>query len=158
MNAVRPTFRRLTVFLTAVALMACIVGWIVSPKQFFISYTFAFLFWFGLCLGSLGWTMIHQLTGGRWGYAVRRFFETAISSLPLLALLFIPVVLGMRALYPWMDATVVSTDEILRHKHVYLNAPAFVARAIVLFVAWFVIGRFLTQWSAEQDGTSNPEP
>src|SRR5438270_3448768 len=155
MNTVGFTFKRIAFFLAIPALIACVVGRIVSPKQFFISYTFAFLFWFGLSLGSLGWTMIHHLTGGRWGYSTRRFFETAISSLPLLALLFIPVVLGMRALYPWMDATVVSTDEILRHKHVYLNAPAFVARAIVLFVAWFVIGRFLTQWSAEQDGTSN---
>src|SRR5437868_11116538 len=150
MNAARPTFRRLTVFLTAVALIACVVGWIVSPKQFFISYTFAFLFWFGLYLGSLGWTMIHQLTGGRWGYAVRRFFETAISSLPLLALLFIPVVLGMRALYPWMDSTALAADEILRHKHVYLNGPAFLVRAIMLFAIWMVMGRLLTRWSAEQ--------
>ena len=158
MNAVGPAFKRLAFFVAIVALVACVVGWIVSPKQFFISYTFAFLFWFGLSLGSLGWTMIHHLTGGRWGYSTRRFFEAAISSLPLLALLFIPVILGMRALYPWMDATALSADEILRHKHVYLNAPAFVARAIVLFAIWIVMARLLTKWSAEQDATTNPEP
>ena len=158
MNTVQPTFKRLALFVTIVALVACVVGWITSPRQFFISYAFAFLFWFGLSLGSLGWTMIHHLTGGRWGYTTRRFFEAAISSLPLLALLFIPVILGMRALYPWVDATALSTDEILRHKHVYLNAPAFVARAFVLFAIWIVMARLLTQWSAEQDATTNPEP
>ncbi|PYJ43499.1 MAG: hypothetical protein DME86_02750 [Verrucomicrobia bacterium] len=114
MSAVQPTLKRFAFFIVIVALIACAVGWIVSPKQFFISYTFVFLFWFGLSLGSLGWTMIHHLTGGRWGYATRRFFEAAISSLPLLALLFVPVVLGMRALYPWMDSTALAADEILR--------------------------------------------
>src|SRR5438105_11512359 len=117
MNTLRPTFKQLAFFVATVALIACVVGWIVSPSQFFISYTFAFLFWFGLSLGSLGWTMIHHLTGGRWGYATRRFFEAAISSLPLLALLFIPVILGMRALYPWMDTVALSADEIWRHQH-----------------------------------------
>src|SRR5437588_12881935 len=115
MNTVRPTFKRLALFIVIVALLACVVGWIVSPRQFFISYTFAFLFWFGLSLGSLGWTMIHHLTGGRWGYATRRFFEAAISSLPLLALLFIPVVIGMRALYPWLDTAALSVCEFFRH-------------------------------------------
>src|SRR5438105_6805151 len=158
MNTVQPTFKRLALFVTIVALVACVVGWIASPRQFFISYAFAFLFWFGLSVGSLGWTMIHHLTGGRWGYATRRFFEAAISSLPLLALLFIPVVIGMRALYPWMDTAALSADEILRHKHFYLNAPAFVTRAIVLFAVWIVMARLLTRWSAEQDATSNPEP
>ena len=158
MSAVQPTLKRFAFFIVIVALIACAVGWIVSPRQFFISYAFAFLFWFGLSLGSLGWTMIHHLTGGRWGYATRRFFEAAISSLPLLALLFVPVVLGMRALYPWMDSTALAADEILRHKHVYLNGPAFLVRAIMLFAIWMVMGRLLTRWSAEQDVTSNPEP
>ncbi|PYI93185.1 MAG: hypothetical protein DMF03_01260, partial [Verrucomicrobia bacterium] len=158
MKAVGSAFKRPVFFVLVVALIACIVGWVVSPKQFFISYSFAFLFWFGLSLGSLAWTMIHHLTGGRWGYATRRFFEASMSSLPLLVLLFIPVILGIRALYPWMDAAALSADEILRHKHLYLNAPAFVTRAIVLFGIWIVMARLLTQWSAEQDATPNPEP
>src|SRR5438477_11700816 len=133
MSAVQPTLKRFAFFIVIVALIACAVGWIVSPKQFFISYTFVFLFWFGLSLGSLGWTMIHHLTGGRWGYATRRFFEAAISSLPLLALLFVPVVLGMRALYPCLDSAPLVADDIFRHKNVYLNGPAFLVRAIMLF-------------------------
>src|SRR2546421_13112971 len=126
MNTVGFTFKRIAFFLAIPALIACVVGWIVTPKQFLFSYPFAFLFWFALSLGSLGWTMIHPLTGGRWGYATRRFFEAAISSLPLLAIIFIPVILGLRVLYPWMDPTALSADEILRHKHVYLHAPAFI--------------------------------
>lgn len=43
-----------------------------SPRQFFFSYLFALLFWIGLSLGCFVVTLIHQISGGRWGYPTRR--------------------------------------------------------------------------------------
>ena len=38
--------------------------------------------------------MIHHLNAGRWGYATRRLFESAVGNLPLMALLYLPIFFG----------------------------------------------------------------
>jgi len=141
-----------------IALIACAIGWVTEPAQFFLSYLAAFLIWLGVALGSLSWAMIHYLTGGRWGYAVRRFFEAAMSTLPLLLLLFVPVFFGLSYLYPWTHAAERTSDEVLRHRQAYMNMPSFVLRAIVVFAVWIALAHLLTKWSGEQDATRNPEP
>ncbi|HEY3601310.1 MAG TPA: hypothetical protein VGK72_05100, partial [Chthoniobacterales bacterium] len=119
-----------------VGLALCIVGWIVSPGSFFLAYLFAELFWLGVALGCMAFLMIHYLTGGKWGWPVRRFCEAAAATLPFLGLLFVPIFFGLRYLYPWAIAANVAADKVLQHKHAYLNPPMFVVRAIVVFAIW----------------------
>jgi len=102
--------------------------------------------------------MIDHLTGGKWGYPARRFFEAAISTLPVLALLFLPILLAGAQLYPWANPQMVSANELLRHKAPYINGSAFFIRAIVLFAIWILGARLLGKWSHEQDATSSIEP
>ena len=45
--------------------------------------------------------MLQHLTGGGWGLVIRRILEAATRVLPLIAILFIPIVLGAHHLYPW---------------------------------------------------------
>jgi hypothetical protein len=52
--------------------IACIIGWIMRPEDFYRSYLLAFLFVLGLSLGSLGLLMLQHLTGGDWGIMIRR--------------------------------------------------------------------------------------
>ena len=73
-----------------IALAASAIGAFINTKQFFFSYLFACLVWLGLSLGCLTITMIHNLTGGRWGYPTRRFFEAGFLGLPLMLLLLVP--------------------------------------------------------------------
>jgi MFS family permease len=137
---------------------ACVFGWITTPREFFLAYLFGYLVWLGVALGSLGFLMIHHLTGGSWGYPVRRIFEAAISTLPILAILFVPILFGLRELYPWADAANVASDKILQHKHAYMNATSFIIRAAIMFAIWIFITRLLTKWSDEQDTTRSVEP
>lgn len=141
-----------------VGLLMCALGWAFEPHEFFLAYLFAFLFWFGIALGCSGFLMIHHLTGGRWGYPVRRFFEAAIGTLPLLAVFFVPILFGLSQLYPWANEASVSIDKVLQHKHAYMNPPLFVIRAIILFAIWIVMARLLVKWSAQQDDTHSVEP
>jgi hypothetical protein len=141
-----------------VGLLGCALGSTIDRREVFLSYLFAFLFWLGIALGCSGFLMIHHLTGGRWGYPVRRFFEAAISTLPLLAALFVPILFGLAELYPWANEANVSINKVLQHKHGYMNAPAFIIRAMILFAIWILIARLLTKWSAEQDATHSVEP
>src|SRR5712671_3173163 len=82
---------QLAAFVVGVAgLGFCVLGIFNNPHQFFISYLFGYLFWLGLALGCFSVTMIHHLTGGRWGYPTRRFLEAGMGTLAVMALLFIP--------------------------------------------------------------------
>jgi hypothetical protein len=150
--------RNISLFFGVIGLAGCVIGWIFTPSDFFVSYLFAEVFFVGLSLGSLGVLMMHHLTGGYWGYGVRRFLEAAVGNLPLLALLFVPLFFGLSALYPWRHPDIVAAHELLRKKTSYLNTDFFIVRTIALFAIWIFMSRFLLKWSAEQDVTVSVEP
>src|SRR5688572_31843619 len=69
-------------------------------KQAFLeAYLYAYLFWLGLSLGCLALAILHYLTGGRWGDRTKRIFEAGLGTLPLMAILFLPIWMNMDALY-----------------------------------------------------------
>src|SRR3954467_14914315 len=112
------------------------VGWFVNATQFFQSYLMAYMFVLGLTLGCLALGMVHQLSGGAWGVVIRRPIGAASRVVPVMTVLFLPIVFGMGRLYIWTHADIVAQDEILTHKQPYLNTPFFLVRAAVYFLIW----------------------
>jgi hypothetical protein len=133
-----------------VGLVVCALGFFLARDQFFRAWLIAFLLFLGIALGSTALMMVQHLSGGAWG-VFRRIFEASSRTLPLLAILFIPVLVGMGTLYPWSHADHVQADEILRHRAPYLNAPFFVGRAIVYFIVWVGLAFILNGLSRRQD-------
>ena len=133
------------------ALAACGIGAFFAPAQFFHSYLFAYVFWAGIALGCLAVVMLQYLTGGAWGLVIRRALESGTRTLPLVALLFLPILLGIGRLYEWARPEEVAHDPILRHKAPYLNIPFFAGRAVLYFAAWLAVAYFLNKWSLQQD-------
>src|SRR5215813_11827992 len=84
-------------------LVACAIGLIFWPQQFFRSYLFAYLFWMSIGLGCLPTLMMYHLVGGAWGYSIRRLMESGTRTIALLAILLIPVIAGMHELYKWVN-------------------------------------------------------
>jgi hypothetical protein len=146
--------RRRCAGVAAAALAAGLAGALAAPAQFFRSYLVGYLFWLGVALGSLGILMLHHLVGGRWGTAIRRPLESAAGTLPLLALLFAPLLLGLRDLYSWSRPGALA-DELIRHKSPYLNLPFFLTRAAIYWMTWILLARVLSRWSAEEERTGN---
>jgi hypothetical protein len=146
-------FQRPALFVGVAALAACAVGGFFAPAQFFHSYLFAFLFWAGIALGCMAVAMLHHVTGGAWGLPIRRPLESGTRTLPLMALLFLPIVAGARKLYEWADPVAVARDAALQHKSLYLNVPFFFGRAVLYFGAWLAFAYFLNRWSLQQDAT-----
>lgn len=138
------------------ALGLCALGAVGSPDQFFRSYLVAYLFWFGISLGSMAILMIHHIAGGAWGAVIRRLLECSTRTLPLMALLFLPLVLGLHSLYEWARPEVVAHDVVLQHKSMYLNVPFFLARAVFYFAVWLTFTVFLNRWSLQQDSSDDP--
>jgi hypothetical protein len=133
-----------------VAVAALLLG--TPPEQFFRAYLVGFMFCLAIALGSLAVAMIHHLTSGGWGMVARRPLEAASRTLPLMALLFVPIaIFGMQPLYLWARPDAVAADPILQMKQPYLNVPFFLARAALYFIVWLALSFTLNRWSREQD-------
>ena len=141
----------------ALGLAAAAAGGLVDPVQFFRSYLVAYLFFVGIALGSLGLVSLNHVTGGLWGVVIRRICESAMRTLPLLLLLFVPLLFGLTDLYEWARPEAVAHDAVLQHKQVYLNVPFFIARVGIYFAIWMIVAYYLVRWSREQDDTGNPD-
>ena len=129
----------------------CLVGVFLNPEQFFRSYLLAYFFWLGVALGCLAIVMLHHLAGGAWGAVIQRVLEAGTRTLPLLAVLVVPLLFGVHDLYLWARPPAVASDALLRHKSLYLNVPFFVLRTGVYFAVWLVVAYFLNRWSLLHD-------
>jgi hypothetical protein len=135
-----------------IALLLGIFGAVKSPQIFFPSYLMAYLLVLGLALGSLGLLMLQHLTGGHWGIVIRRPLESATRTLPLLAVLFLPIVFGMKYLYgAWLDPEKVRAEPLSSLQQSYLTAHWFYVRAIIYFAVWIGLMFVFNRWSREQD-------
>ena len=151
-------WRRRVLVLALAGIALVVAGYLSDHDQFFRSYLLAFLYWVSLSLGCLAVLMMHHLTGGRWGFAIRRVLEAGTRTLWLMAVLAIPVLLGMHELYEWTHAEVVAADPILQQKQVYLNEPFFIIRTVAYFAIWGLLAYLLNRWSAAQDRTTETHP
>lgn len=153
MNALGAQFGRWqtrALLIGIVGALLSILGAFLNPPQFFHSYLFAWLFWIGLSLGALVIVMMQYLTGGVWGWSIRRLCEAAFMTLPMMAVLFVPVLLGLHQIYRWSSADALPTQGHL-HKHAYLNPTFFAARSFFYFVVLSTIALLLRRWSVQQD-------
>jgi hypothetical protein len=141
------------------ALLLTVLGIFIGPSgQFFRSYLWSYLFFVGVSLGCMAWLMVQYLSGGAWGVVIRRPAEAAARTLPLLALLFIPIAIGIPYLYQWSHPDIVKADEVLRHKQIYLNVPFFLSRAVAYFAGWIFCAWYLNRWSDAEDRTGGMVP
>lgn len=132
------------------------IGGLLNPTQFFFSYLIAFMLCLGVTLGCLALMMVHHLSGGAWGVVIRRVLEAATRTLPIVAVLFVPIALSMNVLYLWSRPELVAQDAIIRAKELYLNRPFFLARAVLYFAVWIGLANVLNRWSLRQDETGDP--
>ncbi len=137
--------------LVAAALAAA--GFLLDSGQFYRSYLVAWLLWAGVALGCLAVMLLHHLTRGAWGLVVRRVLEAAAGTMPVLALLFVPLLLGLGELYLWARPEQVAADELLRQKAAYLNPAGFIGRAVVYLGIWSFFALALARLSRRQDET-----
>jgi hypothetical protein len=129
-----------------------IAGAFIAPDQFFRSYLIGYLLWLGVTLGCMAFLMIQHVTGGTWGAVIERLLEAGCAPISLMAILFIPLIFGMKRLYVWMDPAFPAKEEHLQElAHYYLNPTFFIGRAVIYFAVWFLLIYLLRTWSRELD-------
>ncbi len=154
-------YQQLALIVGAVFMLLLVAGAFVpalgGPDQFFRSYLVGYVFWVGITLGCLGLLLLQHVITGAWGLVIRRVLEAGTRTLPLMLLLFIPIVFGMKSLYEWMHVNEVQDEgvrKILLKKQPYLNFWFFVIRTLIYFAIWGGLMYLLNNWSAEQDRTA----
>jgi hypothetical protein len=96
------------------------------------SYLFAWLTFLGLALGAMANLMLHTLTGGPWFPAVRAPLEAGTRLVPVAALLGLPVIFGMRHLYPITDSG-------------WFDATFFAVRSLIYLALWVLLSLLLSR-------------
>ena len=134
-----------------VGLAASAAGYFLDAGQFFRSYLVAWLFWLGIALGCYAVALLHQLSRGAWGLMIRRALGAATRTLPLMVLLFVPIVLGLEEIYIWARPEAVAADPVIQQKSWYLNQNGFILRAAIYFVIWIGPMWLLNRMSLRQD-------
>jgi hypothetical protein len=130
----------------AAGLIATAIGWDTAPAAFPHAWLAALTAWLGWPLGCMGLLLIHSLTGGRWGYALRPQLVAGMNTLLLLPAATIPWLLTLRALYPWLQPGAPTRLA----SGFYLNLPFFAARGILYLIVWFGL-RFLVLRALRED-------
>jgi hypothetical protein len=128
----------------------------IRPDEFFRAYLLGYMAWLGVTLGSMAILMIRHLTGGGWGMVIRRILGAAMRCLPLMALLFVPILFGLPKLYVWARPLDSIADKHLREHlqditRTYLTVHGFIIRAAIYLGIWNLLSYLLTKWSKEQD-------
>ena len=149
-------FQKRALIVGGMFLLALLVGLFLDRKQFFQAYLVGWTFWTGLSIGSLALLMLQHLTGGGWGLVIRRSLEAATRTLPVMALLFVPVIIGAHDVYHhWLDREEVAKHAVVQFKTPYLNLPFFIVRTVIYFGVIFALMFFLNRWSLAQDRTAD---
>ncbi len=116
-------------------LAGSILGWIVSPRLFPHAWLAALACWIGWPLGSMALLLIHSITGGRWGYAVRPQLVVGMTTLPLMLPTVLPLLFVLHVLYPWAQPEAVKLGNTS-----YLNVPFVCGRAVLFMLIWMGLG------------------
>lgn len=137
-------------------LVLLLLGVFLDKEHVFQSYLIGWTFWTGIAIGSLALLMLQHMTGGGWGFVIRRILEAATRTLPLMAILFLPVILGAHYVYHhWLDHEELAKHAVVQFKTPYLNLPFFIVRTVVYFAVWLALVFLLNKWSAAQDRTAD---
>lgn len=147
---------RLSALIAVLGLAASLgLGAAAGSARFYQAYLVNFAFFLSLSLGALFFVLIQHVTGATWSVVVRRLAETLAANLPWLGLLAIPVLLGMRQLYPWSDPVHAAHDPLLAAKAPYLNPGFFIVRLAIYFLVWTWLSLYYYRRSCAQDATGD---
>lgn len=126
-----------------IVLVLCLPAWWIDARLAWAGYLAAWWFCVGVVMGGLVNVWIHTMTGGEWGEVIRSPLLALARAMPLLAVLFIPVLMGVSGLYPWMEGDHATrwAGELTKpeFKRIWLDAPFFVVRSVVYLIVWVAL-------------------
>jgi hypothetical protein len=160
--------RRALVVAVVFALLTLFFAFTSEGRDHIIrAYLMGYMTCFNFAGGALALLMLQYVTGGKWGLLLRRPLEAMTRTLPLVALMFVPILAPRIGghLYQWVrypDAT--STNNAYLHhlitheqaltadfKRPMLNPHALIVESCIIFAVLFLFMFLLNRWSLQCD-------
>jgi hypothetical protein len=143
-------FKKLTIVGAVFSIISIALSF-MDTHYFFFSYLTVYMFFLTLTLGAIFIVLLQFVTASGWSVVVRRVPEVLMRNIPLMAVLFIPLIFGMHDLYHWTHLDAVATDHLLQVKRPWLNQVFFFIRIVFYFLVWSWISKTFFQKSTLQD-------
>src|SRR4051812_27568347 len=146
-----------SVVIGVVCTIIAAIGAARNFPQFMDSYLFAYEFILGIALGSMALVMLHHMTGGDWGYCIRRILEASAMTMPLVTILFIPIFFNAKLLFPWASPENFQHDTVMKLQiERWFTIPFWQLRAIIYFAVWNLWAFLMWYGSGKHDRTGDP--
>ena len=131
------------------------IAFFVDRHSFWTSYFYGYFACLGMTLGCVTLTFLHHSIRASWSLSLLRILEAGNKTLPIMALFFIPILIGMHTheIYLWSNPLEVAHSEVLQRKQWWLNPTGWSIRAVFYFVYWIVMTRIVNASSLRQDKT-----
>lgn len=130
------------VIVLAISTLALVAGLAIDRRSTLAAYLVAWIAVGAIPLGALGILMTSYLVRRAWTEGLHSVLLSATSVLPVVALLFLPILIGMKELYPAAS----EVHSLPAFKAIYLAPWFFVLRTVIYFaVLWLLVA---WQWSA----------
>ena len=143
--------RNALLLLFLISAAVCVAGYFTNPARFFQSYLVAFTYTAGIGLGAFFFVMVQYLTGSAWSVTVRRIMENLMMTLPVGAILFLPLAFGLDQVYSWTKPEVINSSVALKAKAAYLTPKWFLIRTYICFFLWSIWAFAIYRNSTKQD-------
>jgi hypothetical protein len=131
-----------------VGIIGCLAGLLPDPETMVASYLAAWIAASAVPIGALAVLMIAYLVRAGWTIDLHPLLSRTALTIPLFAVLFIPVLIGMRAIYPWAgDAAHLSPFQSS-----YLTPGLFIARAVVYLAILTALAIWVTRAYGDDAG------
>jgi hypothetical protein len=160
-------WRRNALIVFGVASLASLamIGLPFGKAHILRAYLMGFMMCFSFAGGGLALLMLQYVTGGKWGMLIRRPLEAMTRTLPLVALMILPIGAFASHLYKWwafpnraatakaFAAGLMTREEELtaNAKHAMFNPVSACIQTAAIFLFLMVISRILNTWSMERD-------
>jgi len=141
--------------LLIVGIILGVAAFLVDHTRAVYNYLIAFTFMISIGVGALFLIALEYIVGADWSVPIRRVVEFFAATIPLLALLVIPLLFNIGELFHWSHPEAVAEDEILNAKAPYLNVTFFIIRVFVLIGLWSLFYFFFMRNSKKQDTTKD---
>ncbi len=146
-----PLFKIGSFILIAVGVAAFIIGFINDPTRAWANFLLNNVYFVSLSAGAVLFLSLQRVTQSGWSAGFIRVPEAIGMYLPIAAVLFLIMILGVQSIYHWAHPGIIDHDPLIAHKAPYLNVPFWAGRMIVFLGLWVLLAWMLRKQSLKHD-------